>query len=67
MDEYINPQCNSLIVTSCFELTMASSSDECRAIALFNVGVSSSAEGELAIDEDASTVSLAPKSCVVHD
>ena len=33
--------------------------------ALFTEGVSSSAEGELAIDETASTVSLAPNTCVV--
>ena len=33
--------------------------------ALFTEGVSSSTEGELAIDETASTVSLAPNVCVV--
>ena len=33
--------------------------------ALFTEGVSSSAEGELAIDETTSTVSLAPNVCVV--
>ena len=33
----------------------------------FNRGVSSSAEGELAIDETASTVILAPNLCVVPD
>ena len=35
-----------------------------RIAALFTEGVSSSAEGELAIDETASTVSLAPNVCV---
>ena len=34
---------------------------------LFTAGVSSSAEGELAIDETASTVSLPPNVCVVRD
>ena len=33
--------------------------------ALFTEGVSSSAEGELAIDETASTVTLAPNVCAV--
>ena len=36
-----------------------------RVAALFTEGVSSSAEGELAIDETTSTVSLAPNACVV--
>ena len=40
-------------------------SSEGRVAALFTEGVSSSAEGELAIDETASTVSLAPNTCVV--
>ena len=40
-------------------------SSEGRVATLFTEGVSSSAEGELAIDETASTVSLAPKTCVV--
>ena len=35
--------------------------------ALFTEGVSSSAEGELAIDESTSTVSLAPNVCVVPE
>ena len=39
-------------------------SSEGRVAALFTEGVSSSAEGELAIDETTSTVSLAPKVCV---
>ena len=38
---------------------------EGRVAALFTEGVSSSAEGELAIDETTSTVSLAPNVCVV--
>ena len=38
---------------------------EGRFAALFTEGVSSSAEGELAIDETTSTVSLAPNICVV--
>ena len=40
-------------------------SSEGRFAALFTEGVSSSAEGELAIDETTSTVSLAPNVCVV--
>ena len=40
-------------------------SSEGRKAALFTGGLSSSAEGELAIDETASMVSLAPKVCVL--
>ena len=40
-------------------------SSEGRVAALFTEGLSSSAEGELAIDETTSTVSLAPNVCVV--
>ena len=40
-------------------------SSEGKVAALFTEGVASSAEGELAIDETASTVSLAPDVCVV--
>ena len=40
-------------------------SSEGRVAALFTEGVSSSAEDELAIDETASTVSLAPNVCAV--
>ena len=40
-------------------------SSEGRVAALVNEGVSSLAEGELAIDETESTVSLAPNTCVV--
>ena len=44
---------------------MASSWGESKLAALLTEGMSSSAEGELAIDETASTVSLAPNVCVV--
>ena len=40
-------------------------SSESRLAALFTEGVSSSVEGELAIDETTSTVSLVPNVCVV--
>ena len=40
-------------------------SSEGRVTALFTEGASSSAEGELAIDETASTVSVTPNACVV--
>ena len=40
-------------------------SSEGRVAALFTEGVSSSAEGELVIDETTSTLSLAPNVCVV--
>ena len=40
-------------------------SSEGSVAALFTEGVSSSAEGELAVDETASTVSVAPNVCVV--
>ena len=46
---------------------MASSSDEGRVTAAFTEGVSSSADWELAIDENASSVSLAPKPIVAPD
>ena len=63
MNKNINPTFNSSLATSCAESIMASS--ESRVAALFTEGVSSSAEGELTIDETASTVSLAPNVCVV--
>ena len=63
MNKYVNPPCNSSLTTSCATFVMASS--EGRVAALFTEGVSSSAERELAIDETASTVSLAPKIYVV--
>ena len=44
---------------------MASSCGEGKVAALFTEGVSTSAEGELAIDETASTVILVPNVCVV--
>ena len=50
MNEYVNPPCNSSVATSRVESAMASSCDEGRMAALFTEGVSSSAEGELAID-----------------
>ena len=63
MNKYVNPPYNSSLATSCAKFVMASS--EGRTAALFTEGVSSSAEGELAIDETASKVSLAPNVCVV--
>ena len=46
---------------------MAISCGEDKVASLFTQSVSSSAEGELAIDETASTVSLAPNVCVVSE
>ena len=65
--EYKNPPCNSLITTSCFEVTIASSSYDCRVTAPFAQGVSSFAEEELDVDDKGSAVSLAPSLCVVPD
>ena len=65
MNKYVNPLCNSSLATSCAKSVMASSCCECKVASPFTEGVSSSAEGELAIDETASTVSLAPNVCVV--
>ena len=59
-NEYISPPCNSSLTTSCIKSAIASSGDQGKVAALFPEGVSSSAEGELTIDENASTVSLAP-------
>ena len=67
MSEYKNPPCNISAATSCVYFSMTSSSEEGRAAAPFKEGVSSSAWGELAIHENASTVSLAPNSCVLPD
>ena len=64
MIEYLNPPSKSLLTTSCAKSTMASSCGEGKVAAPFTEGVSSSASGELAIDETASTVSLAPILCV---
>ena len=63
MNKHVNPPCNSSLATSCAKSIKASS--EVRVAALFTEGVSSSAEGELAIYETASTVSLAPNVSVV--
>ena len=63
MNKYVNPPCNTSLATSCAKSVRASS--EGRLAGLFTEGLSSSAEGELAIDETASTVSLAPNVCVV--
>ena len=63
LNKYVNPPCNSSLATSCVNFVMTSSVG--RVAALFTEGVSSSAEGELAIDETASKVSLAPNVCVV--
>ena len=65
MNQYINPPCSSSSTTSCIESAMVSSSVENRLAAPFTEGVSSSAEWEMAIDEIASTVSLAPNHGVV--
>ena len=59
MKKYVNPPCNSSLATSCAKSLMASSRAEGKVAALFTEGVSISAEGELAIDETASTVSVA--------
>ena len=45
----------------------ANSCTECKLAALFTEGLSNSAKKELAIDETASMVSLAPIICVVHE
>ena len=65
MIKCLNPPCNSSLATSCAKSVMASSSGEGKLATLFNEVVSSSAVEELAIDETASTVSLAPNVCVV--
>ena len=67
MNEYVNPPSNSLVATTCVESAKASYLDEGRAAFPFIEGVSGSADGELVMDEDASTVSLAPNPCVVPD
>ena len=63
MNKHVTPPFNSSLATSYVKSIMASS--EGRVAAVFTGGVSSSAEGELAIDETASTVSLASNVCVV--
>ena len=67
MKEFINPPIISSLASFCVESAMASSSDKVKVAALFTGGVSSSAEGQSAIDENASTVSLTPNICVVHE
>ena len=57
---------NSSLAMSCAKSVITSSCGEGKVAALFTGGVSSSAEGELAIDETASTVSLNSNVCVVH-
>ena len=63
MNKYVNPPCNSSLDSSCAKSVRASS--EGKVATLFSESVSSSVEGELAIDETASSVSLAPIVCVV--
>ena len=53
MNTYVNPPCNSSLATTFAKSVKASSCGEGRVAALFTEGVSSSAEGELAIDETA--------------
>ena len=65
MNESLNPPCDSSLATSWIKSAIASSFGEGKLAALFFDGVSSSAEGELAIDETASTVILAPDLWVV--
>ena len=65
MNKHLNPPCNGSSATSCAKSVLASSFGEGELATLFTEGVSSSADGELAIDETASTVSLAPNVCVV--
>ena len=64
MNKYVIPPCNSSLATPCAKSVMASSCGEGKPTALFAKGVSSFLEGELAFDENASTVSLAPNICV---
>ena len=67
MNEDVNPSCNNSLATCCIKSAMASSCDEGKVAALFREGVAKSTEGELAVDETPSTVSLAPNLCVVPD
>ena len=66
MNKNVNPPSNSSLATSCAKSVMASSCGEGKVAALFTEGVPSFVEGELAVDETASTVSLSPNFCVVH-
>ena len=65
MNKIVNPTSNSSLAMSCAKSIMASSCGEGKVAAMLTEGVSSSVEGELASDETASTVSLAPHVCVV--
>ena len=67
MNKYVNPPGYSSLATSCAKFVMASSFGEGKLAALFTEGASKSAEGELAINETDSTVSLAPNDCVVTE
>ena len=60
LKENTNPPCNTSVATSCVESAMASPFDEGKVADPVTEGESSSAEREMAIDENASTVSLAP-------
>ena len=62
MNKCVNPPCK-VISHALHQMWMASC--EGRVAALFTEGVSSSAEGDLAIDETTSTVSLATNVCAV--
>ena len=66
MNEYLNPSCISSLATSCVEFAMVISLVEGKVATAFTEGVSSSAEAELVIDENASTVSLVTNLCVVR-
>ena len=63
MNKFVNPPCISSLATSYAKSKMACSQG--KMTALFSEVVSCSAEGEMAFDETASTVSLAPNVCVV--
>ena len=65
MNKYVNPPCNSSLATSCAKPVIAGSCVGGRVAALFTEGVSSYADGELAIDETASPVNPAPNVCDV--
>ena len=61
MNKHINLSCISSLDTSCVESATASSSDEGKVIAPLT------AEGQLAINENASTVRIAPNLCALLD
>ena len=64
-NEYTNPPCTSSLAASCIKSAMVNSCDGAKVAAPFTEVVSTSAEGELTIDESASTVSLGPNLCAV--